>query len=336
MFYFLFLLTTSILNYNSEMTDNYVEVEIKYEQNNHIQLFAISSDSLSYFTEKQSYWERVDSLGTFVKVRWTLRNVEYNKFRIDLATKANQLIEIKSILIHVNGERIKLKGMDILDFFEPNSFLELKEFSAESIVFKSISINDLSDPSLVQSNWGIAKTIAPNTSVKISIISKGKGMLTAKLHDSKGLIYGSSICIDTSTRLIKLPFYTPNPPTYLSIEPSKSNEIKVRILKLSVSYYDNQLFWDPLKIQQEFKTNGDFYALNYSHKGMFIQTKNHYPSSSFKFWNENLEFHNDYLKRMIYGFCILSIISFSLVKLNKITLSNFKFWSRILHNSNLK
>lgn len=293
------LLSLIIFSGPAVPSENFIEVEVKYLEQDYIQLFVISSDSAASFTEKQSYWRQVVNSPSHQIVRWNLRNVHYNKLRIDLTTLSDQLIEIKSILIHVNGKEIKLKGREILSFFRPNVFLELVSCNTNSIVFRSTSIDGYTDPSIVQINQSINSAfLNPNTKVSMQIKSATKAILAVKLMDANMVPYGCAICIDSLTKEITLPLFLNEKPKYISIQPSIANENEIVLKKITLNYLSNNITWKGKDIRNKFEYNLDYYKIDLLNDEYIVQNKIQGKFSTFEISYSNIEFPIDIFIRL--------------------------------------
>lgn len=314
-----FILLLSINIFGPASTNqNYIEIEIKYWEPNYIQLFEITADSVSFFSEKQSYWKHITPKKEFQKIRWDLRDVQYNKFRIDLSTRANQTIEIKSILVHVNEEIIKLNGKEIFAFFTPNIFLKLISANSESVVFKSVELNNFTDPSI---SGKVTSNLNPNTNIKIDLKCSSRGVLAIGLTDEENETYGRAIYINSSTTQITLPLYLKSRPTSIYIQPSISNENEILIKEVSLAYGIDKIVWDGNDIKSKFKYNGEYYRLDNYDSKYFVQTKIDSNRSTFMLWHTKLEYPRDYYKRLGLGILALVLMLIILSNANRFLLS---------------
>jgi len=312
----IFILAHGILL--AQKSNNYVEIKLKDISPNNIQLFWISSDSINHFSEEQSYWHKLEGSNDFQLVTFNLRDVSYQRFRLDMSTEINHEIEIEYIEIHVNGKNILLRGIEILDFFEPSVFFKLLSWNNKSIIFKTVEVEGMTDPGLHQISNRINQSIENNTTVELNLTAKNKGILAIELFDENYNSYGQAIIIDSSTSNITFKLNLEKKPKKLYIQPSTSNENTVAIIDIILKYNNYLINWEKENIGTQFTINGDYYNIDIYDSMFYVQTKIHKKYSTFALWIDNIEFPRDKKTKIIRGLLVALFIIVFLFVVNHI------------------
>lgn len=315
LFFGLFSLAKQVPNPGLE---RFVEIKIKYAEENHIQLFFTNYSNIPSFSEKHSYWYKVTKTGSYEIVRWSLPDGHYKKFRIDLSTKANQEIDIAYLLINVNGHTIKLNGQEILRYFKPNIYLKLVSCSQESIKFRSIGINGFTDPWLFPLYDNIANHYgSTNTSFTLTLKSDISNTLAIKLVDQQNVYYGAATCYDSGYNKIELFLSLASPPKDLYIQPAISPFGNVELEEVTLAHGNDTLRWTGSELGQEFTVNGNYKSIARYQQNFSVSPEPKSKYSTFELWLNDFEFPSAYFKRLTIGLSVLLLLSLTFIVLNK-------------------
>lgn len=240
MFYtLLFLLAHFTMEFN-----NYVEIDIKLENPDLIQLFMVTKDSIPKWTEKQSKWKEIKKAGKYQLVRWDIpADLVYERFRIDLSTFNNHEIEIRRIKIHVNGKNIVLYGQSIFNWFAPNPYVKVIQCHNDFILLKSVGISNKASPSIEFLNNHIIIDTVFNSKLEIQINSRNQSVLSVSIEDEGGIIKGRAHCVTPGDNEIIIPFNLESKPIRLSIKPSIAQNNVIEIKRIKLKYKKNYTEW---------------------------------------------------------------------------------------------
>ena len=240
MFYtLLFLLAHFTMEFN-----NYVEIDIKLENPDLIQLFMVTKDSIPKWTEKQSKWKEIKKAGKYQLVRWDIpADLVYERLRIDLSTFNNHEIEIRRIKIHVNGKNIVLYGQSIFNWFAPNPYVKVIQCHNDFILLKSVGISNKASPSIEFLNNHIIIDTVFNSKLEIQINSRNQSVLSVSIEDEGGIIKGRAHCVTPGDNEIIIPFNLESKPIRLSIKPSIAQNNVIEIKRIKLKYKKNYTEW---------------------------------------------------------------------------------------------
>ena len=307
--------------YQPASFDNFVEIEIKLELPDHIQLFTITKDSISNWREKQSYWRRIKDTSTQTKVKWDLKDNEvFERFRIDVSTFQNHQIEINSIRMHVNRMDIFLRGKDIFDYFTPNQYLQLLECSNEFIKFRTINVTRANSPWLefYKTSVDESKDLEYNARLAVKLNSEKPAILLCKIVDANGETKSAAQCYGPGQNSIEIKFNLSDRPETISIYPSNGSENRIELHKMTLNYQLKSISWDNKEIFDEFEWK---YYDEVIHSNLTSVTTSSKAMSPFFISKTGVQFYIEKIMGLIIKIVmvIFSIIVFYF--LNRFTLS---------------
>lgn len=304
---------TSFIN----QSQSYVEIEMRVESDDFIQLFSSSKDGTLFFSEEQALWKIVKE-GEFQKIRWQLVDtLIYDRFRIDIATRKEHEIDVRAITLHVNGDYFQFNGIEILKFFTPNIFLQLNECDSNILKFNSVIVAGMMNGMLKMEDYLSNLKSKLNTKLAITLSNKNDCILQAKIIDANGKTKRVNYCLSANKdTTIDLFFSLESPPSDIIIAPSITNENLISISEIRLDYKYKTVVWSNNSIFNQFNWNTEYYAIENENEVFFVKTKIKNKLHSFELTKNNVEFPIDRLIRIFRQIVIFTFVGFILYLIN--------------------
>lgn len=305
-----------------DLDSNYVELIIRLEKSDHIQLFIQGYDTIPKYSEKISYWKKLDG-GMFHTVRWQLPQIKYKRIRIDLSTKFPQTVSIASIEYNLGGVKKKMNGVSILKDFVPNGFIEYLSGNEYYIIFKTKPVRNEFDPIFKMGNDIGYENTNFNTHLSVDFYAKSGSLMSIEIFGQSGswIITQS---YNSGISHLDFGFYTEEEPIRVLIKPSIGNLNFISLSNILYKREGKKKNWNAGNIFGDYLFNQDFDTiyLESDNLNLSIDQNSGFRSASMEV--SSIIFPIDVIIRKIYLF-LLFLLAFIILLIgnNKLIVSNF-------------